>query len=58
MDRTGLVDEEKDLVSVDLFPAPTDPFFNECRAHRQLVEASQNGKTAVRCHGYMSVLVF
>ena len=32
-----------------------DPFFNECRAYGRLVEANQNGRIAVRCHGHMSV---
>ena len=32
-----------------------DQFFNECHAYGRLVEASQNDKIAVRCHGHMSI---
>ncbi|CAD6586365.1 MAG: hypothetical protein ASARMPRED_002513 [Alectoria sarmentosa] len=37
--RAALIDEEKDLVSVDLLSAHMDPFFNQCRAYGQLVES-------------------
>ncbi|KAL8963810.1 MAG: hypothetical protein Q9183_004937 [Haloplaca sp. 2 TL-2023] len=31
------------------------PFYNECRAFGKLIDADQNGKIAVHCHGYMSL---
>lgn len=55
MDRAGLVTEENNLVPNDLLHAHMDPFFNECRAYGRLIEASQNGKIAVRCYGHMSI---
>ncbi len=55
MDRAGLVTEENSLVPNDLLHAHMDPFFNECRAYGRLIDASQNGKIAVRCYGHMSI---
>lgn len=43
------MDEENDLVSANVLHAHMHSFFNECRAYGRLVEASQNGKIAVRC---------
>ena len=38
------------LLHLDYYYAP---FYNECRAFGRLIEAEQNGKVAVQCHGYM-----
>ena len=49
------MDEESRLISSDILRAHRDPFFNECRAYGQPVEAGQNGKIAIRCYGHMSI---
>ena len=51
-DEENLADLGKDetaFVSVDVVHAHMDPFFNECRAFGQLIEADLNGEIAVRC---------
>lgn len=42
-------------ISIDLLHAHSDPFYNECRAFGQIIQAGQNGGIAVRCYGHLTL---
>ncbi|KAL8937606.1 MAG: hypothetical protein Q9216_004346 [Gyalolechia sp. 2 TL-2023] len=52
-DDQTLWGSQRDKAPLDELEYYFDPFYNECRAYGQLVEANLNGEVAVRCHGYM-----
>ena len=54
-DEFGLWPHQKEIVSLDMLHAHSDPFYNECRAYGRLKETNLDGKVAVRCHGYTTL---
>lgn len=54
-DEFGLWPHQKEVVSLDMLHAHSDPFYNECRAYGKLIETNLDGKVAVRCHGYTTL---
>ena len=50
-----MIGEDLARVSVDKLRDHMDFFSSECRAYGRLIEAKQNGKLAVRCHGFLTL---